>query len=423
MKKIFAFVYFCSLLTLPAQALPIAGKTFTLSYDASVKGIFSNDSKLSVIYVFDFWGTKYTFSYGAEGLFKNVLEPDASRLNQAALNFTNGSFSAEIMIPENAQLLSFYITDKINFDYNDNKTYSSYVYNEAGKPVKGARFRNVDFLLMAGLSIDECISELKNELIDYPDYHLARFVLWDKKLSAAKSFDELKAIRNEYENEFAGMIENSPEDYDLLNSFGRVHFSYQQSLYKLLMPQMEEISQILIEIAKKIPDGKRNANIERIYQSHIQQQKSQKFSAEITGKPSIDFDFITLEGVKKKLSDYKGKIVLLDFWGTWCGPCVEEIPNLVKAYEKFKEKGFEIISISSDLMMKSQNEEEFKKFIKDKNMNWTHVLDDRSIHTLYNISHWPTLYLIDENGIVIKNELELRGEDLIKTLAGALGKN
>ena len=150
----------------------------------------------------------------------------------------------------------------------------------------------------------------------------------------------------------------------------------------------------------------------------MRSKESESFKKEVVGKQADDFEFITIDGSNKTLSDYRGKIVLLDFWGTWCGPCVGEIPNMKKAYEKYNQKGFEIISISSDIIMKTKTEEEFKSFVKEKEMNWTHILDgnDRKIHNLYKISHWPTLFLVDRNGNIIKNEDVLRGSALEKTL-------
>ena len=69
-------------------------------------------------------------------------------------------------------------------------------------------------------------------------------------------------------------------------------------------------------------------------------------------------------------------------------------------------------------MMQTKTEEEFKSFTQEKNMSWTHTLDDKNktIHTLYNIAHWPTLFLIDKNGVIIKNENVLRDSELHKTL-------
>jgi peroxiredoxin len=148
------------------------------------------------------------------------------------------------------------------------------------------------------------------------------------------------------------------------------------------------------------------------------QSRQRNYKNEVIGKPAADFDFVTVDGKNKKLSDYKGKLVLLDFWGTWCGPCRQEIPNMKKAYDRFNEKGFEIISISSDLIMKTKTESEFKDFIEENKMNWVHILDgtDKKLHTLYKIAHWPTLFLVGRDGNIINNEDVLRGEDLISTL-------
>ena len=334
----------------------------------------------------------------------------------------NGIFSAVITIPDSAQLLSYYITDGNNFDYNDMKTYTSYVFDNDGKPVKGARFRNIDFLIMAGADNKTCIDEIENELKDYPDYHIARFVLWDKKFGNEKNFEKLLLLKDDFENEFTELKAKYPGDYELLNSQGKGYYAFQIALSNTMMPYYQSASEKILEIAQQIPEDKRASIIQRIYEADQQQKKSIQFNEGIVGKPSIDFEFISTKGEKKKLSDFKGKVVLLDFWGTWCGPCVGEIPNLVKAYAKFKEKGFEIVSISSDLMMQSKTEVEFNTFIEEKDMSWTQVLDDKNktIHSLYNIAHWPTLYLVGKDGMIIKNENVLRGNDLEKTLAEVL---
>lgn len=401
-----------------AQNRPVAGEAFQLTYNPSDKGIFSKESKLTLVYVFDFWGTGISYASGPDGLFQNVLNPDEGKKHDINMDFVDGKFTARIMIPESAQLISYYITDGNNFDYNGRKTFVSYVYDKSGSPVKGARFRNVDFLIMAGAEKVVIIEELENELAAFPDDHLVRSVLWEKRLISKNNLDDILSVKAEFEKEFFELNRESPGNYDLLNAEARIYTSLQTALSNLMMSYFQESNNKIIEIASQIPDGKRSSVVERIYQAHLQQQRSAKFTEEIIGKPLLDFDFITLNGEKRKLSDFKGKVILLDFWGTWCGPCVSEIPNLVKVYNKYKSFGFEIISISSDLMMNTKNEGNFKLFVEQRNMNWIHTLDDKNqtIHRLYEISHWPTLYLIDKTGIIIKNENELRGELLEKTL-------
>ncbi|MBN2570954.1 MAG: TlpA family protein disulfide reductase [Ignavibacteriales bacterium] len=424
MKKLFVVIFVISF-TLSAQDLPVAGKNFALKYDHSAKGIFNQESKLTLIYVFDYWGTKETYFGGKEGLFKNVLSPDEGRQKSVEIKIQNDYFIAEIQIPKDAQLLSYYITDGKNFDYNDNKTYVSYIYDENGNPVKRARFRNVDFLIMAGAEPEEYISEIQKELESFPDDHLVRSVYWSKKLESQTDFNSVISMKDDFEKEYSELKKQYGNVPELLDAEARTYYSFQNALSNIVNPPYQYSLNKIFELAEQIPENKRSSVINQLYQMLLRQKRSESFTEEIIGKPEIDFEFISIKGDNKKLSDYKGKVVMLDFWGTWCGPCVSEIPNLVKVYEKYKGKGFEIISISSDGFFGNLTEDEFKKFVEEKNMTWTQVLDskDQTIHKLYNISHWPTLYLIDKNGIIVKNENVLRGEMLETTLEEVLNSN
>lgn len=130
-------------------------------------------------------------------------------------------------------------------------------------------------------------------------------------------------------------------------------------------------------------------------------------------------DFIQTNklGTKIKLSDIKAKFILLEFWGSWCGPCREENPNLVKTYLTYKNKGFEIFGVAAD-----DKKEQWLKAIKDDQLPWENVSDlkgDKNEAALiYGISSYPTNFLIDENGIIIAKNL--RGEALNKKLAELL---
>ena len=135
------------------------------------------------------------------------------------------------------------------------------------------------------------------------------------------------------------------------------------------------------------------------------------------GGKFIDFEMIDLNGKSQKLSDLKGKIILLDFWASWCAPCRKENPNLVKTYKRFKSKGFEIFAVSLD-----ENKENWLKAIENDNLNWFHVNDlkgnGNKASLIYGVEGIPDSFLIDQNGIIIARDL--RGEELIKKLAELL---
>ena len=124
---------------------------------------------------------------------------------------------------------------------------------------------------------------------------------------------------------------------------------------------------------------------------------------------------------KAKLSDYvaKNKVVLLDFWASWCSPCMNELPNLKAAYKKFKSKGFEIVSVSVD-----DGTDEWIQAVKDNDMNWVQLWNgyddmENSPAVKYSISAIPATFLIDSEGTIIgrnlrENELEEALEDFFK---------
>lgn len=162
----------------------------------------------------------------------------------------------------------------------------------------------------------------------------------------------------------------------------------------------------------------------RLYNSFSEDLKSTSYGKNIlefitlnknlkVGDRYVDFSQLNVDGKRIKLSDYNGKFVLLEFWGSWCMPCRDGNPELVKTYNKFKNKGFEILGVASD-----SNKEAWLNAVKKDGLPWQNVSDlkgDKNIAALiYGVSNYPVNFLIDQTGSIIAKDL--RGEKLREKL-------
>nr|WP_294791217.1 TlpA disulfide reductase family protein [uncultured Mucilaginibacter sp.] len=137
------------------------------------------------------------------------------------------------------------------------------------------------------------------------------------------------------------------------------------------------------------------------------------------GSIAPDFTQNDAAGKPVSLSSFKGKYVLVDFWASWCGPCREENPNLVKVYNKYKGRKFTVLGVSLD---KPDARNRWLAAIKSDGLVWTQVSDlkfwDNAVAKLYNISGIPANFLLDPEGKIIARDL--RGADLEKKLSEVL---
>ena len=139
--------------------------------------------------------------------------------------------------------------------------------------------------------------------------------------------------------------------------------------------------------------------------------------------PSLTFT--SLSGKPVNLDDYKGKVVLIDFWATWCSPCVRSMPDLIATYKEYHDQGFEIIGINMD-----QYKANLLKYLQDNEVTWSQYFDglgwDNKLAKRFGVRGIPHIVLINKNGAVHfntnynKNIFPLHGDDLKQAIAELL---
>lgn len=148
----------------------------------------------------------------------------------------------------------------------------------------------------------------------------------------------------------------------------------------------------------------------------LSQELNSPFQRQLSPSPLLkqnapDFSANDINGNPIRLSDLRGKYVLLDFWATWCGPCVKELPNVQKARESFPEDKLVILGINKDRDISI-----LKSFLKEQTYTFSQIFDEKGeISSLYRVSGIPMNFLINPNGVVV--DTDMRGRRLLKVIS------
>jgi thiol-disulfide isomerase/thioredoxin len=245
--------------------------------------------------------------------------------------------------------------------------------------------------------------EIYSEILASPDADAevkgdassARLIAMSDKLSAKK------ITLPDWETELAKHLKRFPEHSDNV------------VLVEMRLTLVEELAKArLIPLLEELAKSKR-PEIADLASSRL---AAAKMMAEIKAKP-LDLKFKAFDGADVDLEKLRGKVVLIDFWATWCGPCMAEIPNVVKAYEDFKAKGFEIIGISLD-----EERADLARVLKTKNITWPQYFDGKGWENpyakKYGIEAIPAMWLVNKAGMVIDTEAQENLPAKIEKLLG-----
>jgi peroxiredoxin len=229
----------------------------------------------------------------------------------------------------------------------------------------------------------------------------------DSTLSAADRQNQmqaaLKVIQDGYHAALKDFIKQHPDSYLSLLTIGTLGGP---------TPDPNELLPLLNGLSKDLQNTETARNLKNALESLK--------SVEV-GAMAPDFEQADTAGHMVRLSSFRGKYVLLDFWASWCGPCRQESPNLVQAYNRFKDKNFTIVGVSLD---RGDGAFNWLNAIRNDHLTWTQLSDlkfwSNAVAQLYYVQSIPKNFLIDPSGKIIAEDL--RGGDLEAELEKVLGK-
>lgn len=354
-------------IALLAVSFPVLAQT---SYNYSINGSLKNLKDNSYIYLHHKWGNK-DFT-------------DSAKVKSGKFNFSG----------KGTEVNMFWITKSSSMNEQPNLIF----FVDGGKTTISGNLDSINYATVVGGQTQK----------DYAEYNAMMNGYSAKQQAIVNAFNEAKAKNDqvtmgakytEYQNmdkEVKNSLENFIKTHPKSAVSGyAIYFNYQNST-----APMEELEKIVGLLDKSMLNTK---------YGKLAQEKLNQMKGTTIGYPALNFAQANPDGKMVNLTDFKGKYVLVDFWASWCGPCRGENPNVVAAYNKYKDKGFTVFGVSLD-----QNKDKWLQAIKVDNLTWQHVSDlkgwGNEAAKLYGISSIPQNLLLDKEGkIVAKN---LRGPDL-----------
>ncbi len=413
------------------------------------------------LYLFQFEGFGYTkaeVAVGKEGKYEFTLPKSNSKFYYLGSKSSQVKpiilgTESEVKVKGTCSSISdARTTSKLNQSYQKLKTSLGKIKNETGLAIKEFQASQNDEGARAGAAAKmKAIDDKQLELLEtYKEI--------DPLLGAVAAINTYLSFPNNQEGYYSELDYFANEFFHFVD-FENAYYSYNPWVFEAFKEYAQTLSSINLEVdlhqsylddilskvpvnshayqlaltgivtalqARKHPNytlyGKRL--IKKYDKAHPEliaglKQKILGASAFLPGAVAPDFAQQTPAGEIMNLSDLRGKIVLVDFWASWCGPCRRENPNVKKVYEKYKDKGFDILGVSLD-----RNKASWERAIKQDGLPWHHVSDlkgwKNEVAQLYSVSSIPHTILLDQEGKIIASKL--RAHTLEQALAQIFGE-
>jgi len=307
---------------------------------------------------------------------------DSSKIDTVAVK--NGAFTWKANMPNPQKVYVFFSMRMIEF------------FAESSNIKITGNIDSLDKLRISGSKTQNEADAYERSLKDITDQEMPLYQKWGKgskeeQTALEAKLDDLRKQKRARANQYIAAHPKSAFSVSLVSDRAMMGEYY----------DVKNIYDLLALSAQQTTTGKQIANRLTVLQRSA------------IGQPMLNFTQNNTEGHPVRFADFKGKYVFVDFWASWCGPCRAETPNVLKAYNQYKDKNFTVIGVSLD-----DNGEKWKKAIKDDNMPWTQLSDlkgwKNEVSTYYGIMGIPSSLLIDPQGKIIAKDL--RGVALHKKL-------